>query len=536
MAKQLMFDADARTSLKKGVNRVADAVKVTLGPRGRNVVLDKKFGSPTITNDGVTIAKEIELEEPFENMGAQLVKEVASKTNDIAGDGTTTATVLAAAMINEGLRHSTSGANPVQVKAGINAAVEKVVAEIKKHSVSISDRKKIAQVASISAADPAIGEIVADAMEKVGKDGVITVEESKGLETELELVEGMQFDKGYISPYMVTNAQRMEAVLEEPYILITDRKISAIADLLPILEKVVQSGKQLLIIAEDVEGEALATVIVNKLRGTFTAVAVKAPGFGDRREAMLQDIAILTGGQVISEKVGLKLDSTQLNSLGRARRVTITKDDTTMVEGAGSQDAIKGRIEQIKAEIEKSTSDWDKEKLQERLAKLAGGVAVIKVGAATETELKEKKHRMEDAVSATRAAVDEGIVPGGGTVLLQAQKALDGLKLEGDQQVGVTIVRRALEEPVRQIATNAGFEGSVVVAKVRSLEAGHGFDAATGEYVDMVAKGIIDPAKVTRSAIQNAASIAGLMLTTEALVTDLPEKKGAAATPPMPEY
>ncbi|HEV7678060.1 MAG TPA: chaperonin GroEL [Candidatus Dormibacteraeota bacterium] len=536
MAKQLLFDVEARAHLKRGVDRVADAVKITLGPRGRNVVLDKKFGSPTITNDGVTIAKEIELEEPFENMGAQLVKEVASKTNDIAGDGTTTATVLAQALITAGLQNVTAGANPIQLKKGIESAVDVVVKAIKEQSVQISEREKIAQVASISAADPAIGEVVADAMEKVGKDGVITVEESKGLETELELVEGMQFDKGYISPYMVTNAQRMEAVLEDPYILITDKKISAIQDLLPILEKVVQSGRPLLIIAEDVEGEALATLIVNKLRGTFTAVAVKAPGFGDRRKAMLQDIAILTGGQVISEEVGLKLDSAQLTSLGRARRVTVTKDDTTVVEGAGSPDAIKGRIEQIKNEIEKSTSDWDKEKLQERLAKLAGGVAVIKVGAATETELKEKKHRMEDAVSATRAAVEEGIVPGGGTVLINAIPALDALKLEGDAATGAAIVRRALEEPLRQIAANAGAEGSVVVEKVKGLPKGHGFNAATGEYVDMVKAGIIDPTKVTRSAVQNASSIAALLLTTEALVTDIPEKKNGGGAPPMPEY
>src|SRR6202162_2645106 len=504
MAKQLLFDVEARAHLKRGVDRVADAVKITIGPKGRNVVLDKKFGSPTITNDGVTIAKEIELEEPFENMGAQLVKEVASKTNDIAGDGTTTATVLAQA--------------------------------IKDQSIPISEREKIAQVASISAADPTIGETVADAMEKVGKDGVITVEESKGLETELELVEGMQFDKGYISAYMVTNAQRMEAVLEDPYILITDKKISAIADLLPILEKVVQSGKPLVVIAEDVEGEALAPLIVNKLRGTFNAVAGKAPGFGDRRKAMLQDIAILTGGQVISEEVGLKLDSAQLSSLGRARSVSITKDDTTIVEGNGSKDAIKGRIEQIKAEIEKSTSDWDKEKLQERLAKLSGGVAVIKVGAPTETELKEKKHRMEDAVSAPRAAVEEGIVPGGGVVLVNAIPALDNVKAEGDVLTGVNILRRALEEPLRQIAQNAGMEGSVVVDKGKSHPKGQGFDAAKGEYVDMVKAGIIDPTKVTRSAVQNAASIAALLLTTEALITDIPEKKGASAGPPMPEY
>ncbi len=535
MAKQLLFDVEARTKLRRGVDAVADAVKITIGPKGRNVVLDKKFGSPTITNDGVTIAKEIELEEPFENMGAQLVKEVASKTNDIAGDGTTTATVLAQALIAAGLQNVAAGANPIQLKKGMEKALEAVVTAIKEQSVPVTERAKIAQVASISAADPAIGEMVADAMEKVGKDGVITVEESKGLETELELVEGMQFDKGYISPYLVTNAQRMEAVLEDPYVLITDKKISAVADLLPILEKVVQSGKPLLIIAEDVEGEAQATIIVNKLRGTFTAVAVKAPGFGDRRKAMLQDIAILTGGQVISEEVGLKLDSAQLTSLGRARRVTVTKDDTTIVEGAGSADAIKGRIEQIKAEIEKSTSDWDKEKLQERLAKLSGGVAVIKVGAATETELKEKKHRMEDAVSATRAAVEEGIVPGGGVVLINCIAALDKVKETGDMATGVAIVRRALEEPLRQIAINAGQEGSVVVEKVRNLPKGQGYNAATDEYVDMVKAGIIDPTKVTRSAVQNAVSIAALLLTTEALITDLPERN-KAATPAMPEY
>ncbi len=535
MPKQLLFDTEAQAALKRGVDKVADAVRITIGPKGRNVVLDKKFGSPTITNDGVTIAKEIELEDPFENMGAQLVKEVASKTNDIAGDGTTTATVLASAMINEGLRHVAHGANPVQVKSGIQKAVDAVVDEIKKHSTPISEREKIAQVASISAADPGIGKTVADAMEKVGKDGVITVEESKGIETELELVEGMQFDKGYVSAYMVTNAQAMEAVLEEPYILITDRKISAIADLLPVVEKIHQSGKPLVIVAEDVDGEALATLIVNKIRGIFTAVAVKAPGFGDRRKAMLQDIAVLTGGTVISEELGLKLDSVQLDQLGKARRVRVTKDDTTIVEGAGSSDAIKGRIEQIKAEIDKSTSDWDREKLQERLAKLAGGVAVIKVGAATETELKERKHRMEDAVSATRAAVEEGIVPGGGTVLLLAQKSLEKVKLQGDEQIGVTIVRRALEEPARQIANNAGAEGSVVVERVRTLPAGNGFNAVTGEFVDMVKTGIIDPTKVTRSAVQNAASIAGLLLTTESLITDLPEKKAAPA-PPMPEY
>src|ERR1700687_3276067 len=536
MAKQLLFDVEAPRPPKRGVDRVADAVKITIGPKGRNVVLDKKFGSPTITNDGVTIAKEIELEEPFENMGAQLVKEVASKNNDIAGDGHTTGPVLAQALIAAGLQNVAAGANPIQLKKGIELGVEAIVKAIKEQSIPISEREKIAQVASISAADPTIGETVADALEKVGKDVVITGEESKGLETELELVEGMQFDKGYISAYMVTNAQRMEAVLEDPYILITDKKISAIADLLPILEKVVQSGKPLLVIAEDVEGEALATLIVNKLRGTFNAVAVKAPGFGDRRKAMLQDIAILTGGQVISEEVGLKLDSAQLSSLGRARSVTITKDDTTVVEGNGSKDAIKGRIEQIKAEIEKSTSDWDKEKLQERLAKLSGGVAVIKVGAPTETELKEKKHRMEDAVSATRAAVEEGIVPGGGAVLVHAQSSLDNLKLSGDEATGVALVRRALEEPLRQIVNNAGWEGSVVVEKVRSLPKGQGFDANKGEYTDMIKAGIVDPTKVTRSALQNAASIAAMLLTTEALVSDIPEKNPAAPAPSMPDY
>ncbi len=536
MAKQLAYDAEARSALKRGVDKVADAVRITIGPKGRNVVLDKKFGSPTITNDGVTIAKEIELEDAFENMGAQLVKEVASKTNDVAGDGTTTSVVLAAAIIGEGLRNVTAGANPMLLKIGIQKAVDEVVKAIKEQSVQISDREKIAQVATISSGDPKIGDMVANAMEKVGKDGVITVEESRGIEDELKLVDGMQFDKGYISPYMVTDATRMEAVLEDPYILITDKKISAIADLLPVLEKVVQSGKPLLIIAEDVEGEAQATLIVNKLRGTFTAVAVKAPGFGDRRKAMLEDLATLTGGQVISEELGLKLDSVQLNQLGKARRVTITKDDTTIVEGAGKPEQIKGRINQIKTEIEKTTSDWDKEKLQERLAKLAGGVAVIKVGAATETELKEKKHRMEDAVSATRAAVEEGIVPGGGAVLVHAQKSLDNLKLEGDEATGVALVRRALEEPLRQIVNNAGWEGSVVVEKVRNLPKGQGFDANKGEYADMVKAGIIDPTKVTRSALQNAASIAAMLLTTEALVSDIPEKKQSAPAPSMPDY
>ncbi len=536
MAKQLAYDADARSALKRGVDKVADAVRITIGPKGRNVVLDKKFGSPTITNDGVTIAKEIELEDPFENMGAQLVKEVASKTNDIAGDGTTTSVVLAAAIIGDGLRNVTAGANPMQLKLGIQKAVDAVVKAIKEQSISISERERIAQVATISSGDARIGEMVANAMEKVGKDGVITVEESKGIEDELKLVDGMQFDKGYISPYMVTDATRMEAVLEDPYILITDKKISAVADLLPVLEKVVQSGRPLLIIAEDVEGEAQATLIVNKLRGTFTAVAVKAPGFGDRRKAMLQDIAILTGGQVIAEELGLKLDSVRLDQLGKARRVSVTKDDTTVVEGAGKQDEIKGRINQIKAEIEKTTSDWDKEKLQERLAKLAGGVAVIRVGAATETELKEKKHRMEDAVSATRAAVEEGIVPGGGAVLVHSIKSLDDIKVTGDEATGVQLVRRALEEPLRQIVNNAGWEGSVVVEKVKGLPKGQGFDANKGEYTDMVKAGIIDPTKVTRSALQNAASIAAMLLTTEALVSDIPEKKKEAPAPSMPDY
>jgi len=536
MAKQLAYDADARSALKRGVDKVADAVRITIGPKGRNVVLDKKFGSPTITNDGVTIAKEIELEDPFENMGAQLVKEVASKTNDIAGDGTTTSVVLAAAIIGDGLRNVTAGANPMQLKLGIQKAVDAVVKAIKEQSISISERERIAQVATISSGDARIGEMVANAMEKVGKDGVITVEESKGIEDELKLVDGMQFDKGYISPYMVTDATRMEAVLEDPYILITDKKISAVADLLPVLEKVVQSGRPLLIIAEDVEGEAQATLIVNKLRGTFTAVAVKAPGFGDRRKAMLQDIAILTGGQVIAEELGLKLDSVRLDQLGKARRVSVTKDDTTVVEGAGKQDEIKGRINQIKAEIEKTTSDWDKEKLQERLAKLAGGVAVIRVGAATETELKEKKHRMEDAVSATRAAVEEGIVPGGGAVLVHSIKSLDDIKVSGDEATGVQLVRRALEEPLRQIVNNAGWEGSVVVEKVKGLPKGQGFDANKGEYTDMVKAGIIDPTKVTRSALQNAASIAAMLLTTEALVSDIPEKKKEAPAPSMPDY
>src|SRR6195256_3729948 len=505
MAKTVTFDVEARQALKKGIDIVASSVRITLGPKGRNVVLEKKLGAPLVTNDG-------------------------------AGDAPTTATLLAQTMINEGFRNGPAGANPMLIKLGIERAVETVVGEIKRLSVPVKGHEDVAHVAAISSQDVKIGELIAEAMDKVGKDGVITVEDSQGIGTELEVVEGMQFDRGYTSPYFVTNPDRMEAVLEDPYILITDRKISAIQDILPVLEKVVQQGKPLLIVAEDVEGEAQATLIVNKLRGTFTAVAVKAPGFGDRRKAMLEDLAILTGGQVISEELGLKLDSVQLNQLGKARRVTITKDDTTIVEGAGKQEQIKGRINQIKAEIEKTTSDWDKEKLQERLAKLAGGVAVIKVGAATETELKEKKHRMEDVVSATRAAVEEGIVPGGGAVLVHAQKSLDNLKLEGDEATGVALVRRALEEPLRQIVNNAGWEGSVGVEEVRNLPKGQGFDANKGEYTDMVKAGIIDPTKVTRSALQNAASIAAMLLTTEALVSDIPEKKQSAPAPSMPDY
>src|SRR5579864_2374515 len=526
-AKQLVFDENARRALERGANILADAVKVTLGPKGRNVVLDKKFGSPTITNDGVTIAKEIELPNHFENMGAQLVKEVASKTNDIAGDGTTTPTVLAQAIIREGLRNVAAGSNPLAIKRGIEQAVETTVAELKQMARKVETKEEISQVASISAKDKAIGDVIADAMEKVTKDGVITVEESKTTKTELELKEGMQFDKGYISPYMVTDPERMEAVLNEPYILITERKISAIADILPLLEKVVQVQKPLLIIAEDVEGEALATRVVNKLRGTFTTVAVKAPGFGDRRKEMLKDIAILTGGTVISEELGLKLDKVTINELGKARTVKITKEETTIVDGAGKKEEIKGRIEQIKRQVEDTDSDFDREKLQERLAKLSGGVAVIQVGAATETELKEKKHRMEDAVSTARSAVEEGMLPGGGAALVHALKVLEAPKNghPSDEQVGINIVRRALEEPLRQIAQNAGHEGSVVVQKVKSLEANHGFDAITGEYGDMFKKGIVDPLKVTRSALENAASIAGLLITTETLISDKPEEK-----------
>jgi chaperonin GroEL len=528
-AKLIAFDEDARRALERGMNQLADAVKITLGPKGRNVVIEKKWGAPTITNDGVSIAKEIELEDPLEKIGAELVKEVAKKTNDVAGDGTTTATVLAQAMVREGLRNVAAGANPMGLKKGIEKAVERAVEAIKDQAKEIEDKDEIAHVASISANnDPEIGAMIAESMEKVGKDGVITVEESQTFGLELELVEGMRFDKGYISPYFVTDPERMEGVLDEPLILVANSKIAAVKDLLPILEKVMQSGKPLVIISEDVEGEALATLVVNKIRGTFRSVAVKAPGFGDRRKAMLQDIAILTGGQVISEEVGLKLENTTLDMLGKARKIVVTKDETTIVEGSGDAEQIKGRINQIKAEIEKTDSDYDREKLQERLAKLAGGVAVIKVGAATEVELKEKKHRIEDAVSATKAAVEEGIVPGGGVTLLQAQKALDKLDLEGDEKTGSLIVRRALEEPLKQIAHNAGLEGGVIVDKVRQLDPGFGLNADTGDYVDMFKVGVIDPAKVTRSALQNAASIAALFLTTEAVVAEKPEKNPPA--------
>ncbi|MHB8432188.1 MAG: chaperonin GroEL [Candidatus Tyrphobacter sp.] len=536
-AKQIVFDENARRALERGANILADAVRVTLGPKGRNVVLDKKFGSPTVTNDGVTIAKEIELSDAFENMGAQLVKEVASKTNDVAGDGTTTATVLAQAIIREGLRNVTAGSNPLQIKHGITEAVDVAVKEMESYVQKVDSKEKIAQVASISANDPEIGNFIAEAMEKVGKDGVITVEESKTLKTEVETKDGMQFDKGYISPYMVTDSERMEAVLDDPFILVTERKVSAIADILPLLEKVVQVQKPLLIIAEDVEGEALATLVVNKLRGTFTSVAVKAPGFGDRRKEMLKDIATLTGATVISEELGLKLDKVTPDQLGRAKRVTVTKEETTIVDGAGKQADIKGRIEMIKKQIEDTDSDFDREKLQERLAKLSGGVAVVQVGAATETELKEKKHRIEDALSATRAAVQEGMIPGGGSSLVHAIKAIDkhlaarGPKANGhsttwaDEKIGIDIVKKALEEPLKQIAHNAGFEGSVVVNSVKEKTAPQGFDAMTGNIVDMFKAGIVEPFKVTRSALQNAASIGALILTTETLVADKPEPK-----------
>ena len=534
MAKQILFNEEARRSLERGVNALADAVKVTLGPKGRNVVLEKKFGAPTITNDGVTIARDIELEDPFENMGAQLVKEVSIKTNDVAGDGTTTATVLAQAMINEGMRNVAAGANPMVLKKGIKKAVDVLVDELKNVSQKVETKAAKAQVASISAADDEIGNLIADAMEKVGDDGVITVEESKTMETHLETVEGMQFDRGYISPYMATDADKMEAVLSNPYVFITDRKITMIADIMPVLEKVVQNGGELLIIAEDVEGEALATLVVNKLRGTFKAVAVKAPGFGDRRKAMLQDIATLTGATVISEEVGRKLDSATITDLGRAGQVRVTKELTTIVDGYGDKDAIAARVAQIRAQIPETTSDFDKEKLQERLAKLAGGVAVIKVGAATEVELKDKKLRIEDALNATRAAVAEGIVAGGGTALLQVQPALAKIEATGDEKTGVEIVKRAIEEPVRQIAYNAGLEGAVIVDTIKRSEKGVGFNALTEEYVDMIAAGIVDPTKVTRSALQNAASIAAMVLTTESIVADKPAKEGAApAMPPM---
>ena len=533
-AKQILFREDARHALERGVNTLADAVKVTLGPKGRNVVLDKKYGSPTITNDGVTIAKEIELQDPFENMGAQLAKEVATKTNDIAGDGTTTATLLAQAMVREGLKNVAAGANPMILKKGIEKAVATVVDEIKKISQPVDKKESISQVAAISAADEEIGKLIAEAMEKVGKDGVITVEESKTMGTNLEVVEGMQFDRGYVSPYMVTDSERMEAILDEPYILITDKKINLIKDLLPILEKTMQRGKPILLIAEDVEGEALATLVVNKLRGTLNVVAVKAPGFGDRRKAMLSDIAIVTGGQVVSEEVGASLENTTLDMLGSARQVKVTKDETTIVDGKGNAQEIKNRISQIKVQIEDTTSDYDREKLQERLAKLAGGVAVIQVGAATETEMKEKKHRIEDALSATRAAVEEGVVPGGGVALLQLAPVLDGIKNKetGDVATGISLVRKALEEPLKQIAHNAGVEGSVIVEKVSGLAKGQGYNALTGEFTDMVKAGIIDPAKVTRSALQNAASIAAMLLTTECLVTEIPEKEKPMPMPP----
>ncbi|CAM5336584.1 chaperonin GroEL [Streptomyces purpurascens] len=528
MAKIIAFDEEARRGLERGMNQLADAVKVTLGPKGRNVVLEKKWGAPTITNDGVSIAKEIELEDPYEKIGAELVKEVAKKTDDVAGDGTTTATVLAQALVKEGLRNVAAGANPMALKRGIERAVEAVSAALLEQAKDVETKEQIASTASISAADTQIGELIAEAMDKVGKEGVITVEESQTFGLELELTEGMRFDKGYISAYFATDMERMEAVLDDPYILIANSKISNVKDLLPLLEKVMQSGKPLLIIAEDVEGEALSTLVVNKIRGTFKSVAVKAPGFGDRRKAMLQDIGILTGGEVISEEVGLKLENATVDLLGKARKVVITKDETTIVDGAGSADQVQGRVNQIRAEIENSDSDYDREKLQERLAKLAGGVAVIKAGAATEVELKERKHRIEDAVRNAKAAVEEGIVAGGGVALLQASQVFEKLELEGDEATGANAVKLALEAPLKQIAVNGGLEGGVVVEKVRNLQVGHGLNAATGEYVDMIAEGIIDPAKVTRSALQNAASIAALFLTTEAVIADKPEKAGAA--------
>jgi len=528
-AKQLLFDEAARHGLLRGIEKLAKAVKATLGPSGRNVILDKKFGSPTITKDGVTVAKEIELEDPYENMGAQLVREVASKTSDIAGDGTTTATVLAEAIFKEGLKNVTAGANPTSLQRGINKAVEALVAEIARISKKVKDRTEIAQVATVSANwDSTIGEIIADAMDKVGKDGTITVEEAKSIETSLDVVEGMQFDKGYLSPYFVTNAESMETLLDNPYILIHEKKISSLKDLLPVLEKTAKTGKPLLIIAEDVEGEALATLVVNKLRGTIQVAAVKAPGFGDRRKAMMEDIAILTGGRCITEDLGLKLENITLEDLGRTKRVTIDKENTTIVEGAGKQADIQGRVSQIRRQIEETTSDYDKEKLQERLAKLAGGVAVINVGAATETEMKEKKARVEDALHATRAAVEEGIVPGGGVALIRAQKVLDNLKLEGDEEIGLQIVKRAIEAPLRTLADNAGQEGALIVAEVKKRKGNEGYNVATDTYEDLIKAGVVDPAKVTRSALQHAASISGLLLTTEAIICEKPEPKAAA--------
>lgn len=531
-AKQLQFDESARHALLRGVEKLAKAVKATLGPSGRNVILDKKFGSPTITKDGVTVAKEIELEDPYENMGAQLVREVASKTSDIAGDGTTTATVLAEAIYREGLKNVTAGANPTSLQRGINKAVEAIVEELARISKKVKDSSEIAQVATVSANwDATIGQIIADAMEKVGKDGTITVEEAKSIETTLDVVEGMQFDKGYLSPYFVTNAESMESILENAYILIHEKKISSLKDLLPLLEKTAKTGKPLLIIAEDVEGEALATLVVNKLRGTLQIAAVKAPGFGDRRKAILEDIAVLTGGRCITEDLGIKLENVTLEDLGRAKRIVVDKENTTIVEGEGKNSDIQGRVSQIRRQIEETTSDYDREKLQERLAKLAGGVAVINVGAATETEMKEKKARVEDALHATRAAVEEGIVPGGGVALIRAQKALDNTKLEGDEAIGLGIVRRAIEAPLRQLANNAGLEGALIVQEVKKRKGNEGYNVATGEYIDLVKAGVVDPAKVTRSALQNAASISGLLLTTEALITEIPEKEKAPAMP-----
>ncbi len=529
-AKQLLFDEAARHALLRGVEKLSKAVKATLGPAGRNVVLDKKFGSPTITKDGVTVAKEIELEDPYENIGAQLVREVASKTSDIAGDGTTTATVLAESIYREGLKNVTAGANPTELKRGIDRAVEAIVEELASISKKVKDKEDIRQVATVSANwDKTIGEIIADALDKVGKDGTVTVEEAKSIETSLEVVEGMQFDKGYLSPYFVTNQEDQEAVLENAYLLIHEKKISSLKDMLPLLEKVAKSGKPLLVIAEEVEGEALATLVVNKLRGTLQVCAVKAPGFGDRRKAMLEDIAILTGGKMLSEDLGIKLENVTLDDLGKVKRVVVDKENTTLIEGAGKSSDIQGRVSQIKKQIEETTSDYDKEKLQERLAKLAGGVAVINVGAATETEMKEKKARVEDALHATRAAVEEGIVPGGGVALIRGQKAIEGLKLKGDQAIGAEIIRRAVEQPLRTLADNAGVEGSIVVQEVKSRKGAEGYNVATGEYVDLLKAGVVDPTKVTRSALQNASSIAGLLLTTEAVVTELPEKEKAPA-------